>query len=72
MTQSNMYIELYWETDRRTKKRIIDHNKHGKNSQILKDSREEKVTVSYGTKVLEYLVTIIVQLSNGRLVRLYL
>ena len=29
------------ETDRRIKKRIIDHNKRDKNSHILKHSREE-------------------------------
>ena len=71
MLQSNMYRGLYRETDRRTKERIIGHNKREKSSHILKDSRKEKVTVSYGTKVSKYLVTIIVQLSNGRLVRLY-
>ena len=62
--------EYVGETDRMTKERVIDHNKRDKNSQILKHSRE-KVTLTYVTKISKYQVTIIVQVSNGRLVKLY-
>ena len=65
--------EYVGETDRMTKERVIDHNKRDKNSQILKHSREpvKKVTLTYVTKISKYQVTIIVQVSNGRLMKLY-
>ena len=61
------------ETEFRIKERIIDHNKRGKNSHILKHSREKghKFTVTYEAKISKYWVIIIVQLSNGRLVKFY-
>ena len=56
--------------DRRIKERIIDYNKHAKNSHILKYSREEGHS-HVGTKFSKYLEKITAHLSIGRLVKLY-
>ena len=48
--------------------RIVDHNKRDKNSHILKHSREESQSHVWDK---DYWVIIIVQLSNGRLAKLY-
>ena len=54
--------------NRRIMERIVDHNKRDKNSHILKHSREESQSHLWDK---DYWVIIIVQLSNGRLAKLY-
>ena len=62
------------ETDRWIEERIIDHNKRDKNSHILKHSHHEGHTHVWDKDfnvVGNNIEQIIVQLSNGRLVKLY-
>ena len=69
MSQSKCTEGSIRETDRIIKDKIICHDKLGKNSQILK-TPVEKVTGNYKTKILMYWIIIVVQLSNGRLLKL--
>ena len=58
------------ETDHRIKERLTDHDKRDKNSRILKHSLEEDHTQVWN-KDSKVFGNNCVQLSNGRLVKLY-